>query len=559
MKMPKNKNNEQRQQTNTEFSASYTTGGVGNFYGVSSVKSRLRSQFLPRKPRGNLLPQATFDVNSMCKVGNKTGEVYARKVNCGPCGGCCEDRVRWLTLRGGCACLLDLLFSLFRRLGLKVKYCDIVNAPGFHEVFCLRCREVEVECSGLALPKERERILSRDKVFKTSYLNQRIREAGTLAQVREYMRLAFESELFASTGMPVAPGLVDRTIKELLSEFKVFRSELELALVLWYAIGSDKKLLSNVMPGLLSPYTVKTKRRYGGWTDVLEVECVLCRLSDKHILFDTTVGFTAFVKSLLTHLVYDHGIRDWRLLPLVSFMVKNAGATAQSPVEGGGQGAESPAGGKLTNALIDVLVTVGLIEVDGGVYRCRLDGLAFSYKEGIAEHLLRDHVDLARDVKMVIDTLMGTACGSSSESKNTASVTAARGGSNRSEATSALSVGRDLLADLASDTELDEQVIRSFLDWLFNEELVKHWSIGLHALVEDALKSGHAGPVELRRRLGIQSHSDVKENINDPKYFSLLSTVRKIANYLAKAGLLDYAEDVDVINCRKCTGSTNSN
>jgi len=544
-------------------SASHNTGGLGNFYGVSSVKNSLHRQFLPRKLRGNLLPQATFDVNSMCKVGNKTGGGYARKVNCGPCGGCCEDRVRWLTLRGGCACLLDLLFSLFRRLGLKVKYCDIVNAPGFHEVFCLRCREGEVECSGLTLPKERERILSRDVLFKTSYFNQRIREAGTIAQVREYMRLAIESELFANMGMPVAPGLVDRTIKELLSEFKVFHNELELALVLWYAIGSDKKLLSNVMPGLLSPYTVRTKRRYGNWTDVLEVECVLCRLGGKHVLFDTTVGFTTFTRKLLMHLVYDHGIRDWRLLPLVSFMVRNTNATAQGPVEGGGQGVESPAGVKLVDALIDVLVTVGLIEVDGGVYRCRLDGLAFSGKEGIAEHLLRDHVDLARDVKIVIDTLMSTACGSSSESKNIASVstqqTTAQGSSNQSKATSALSVGRDLLTDLVSATGLDEQVIQSFLDWLFNEELAKHWSIGLHALVEDALKSGHAGSVELRRRLGIQSHSDVKENINDPRYFSLFSTVRKIANYLVKAGLIDYVEDVDVINCRKCTGSTNSN
>ena len=323
------KNNEQRQQTNTKFGASHNTGGLGNFYGVSSVRSRLRRQFLPRKSRGKLPSQATFDVNSMCKVGNKPGGGYARKVNCGPCGGCCEDRVRWLTLRGGCACLLDLLFSLFRRLGLKVKYCDIVNAPGFHEVFCLRCREGEVECSGLTLPKERERILSRDVLFKTSYLNQRIREAGTLAQVREYMRLAIESEHFASTGKPVAPGLVDRTINELLSEFKVFHSEVELALVLWYAIGSDKKLLSNVMPGLLSPYTVRTKRRYGNWTDVLEVECVLCRLSGKHVLFDTTVGLTAFTRKLLMHLVYDHGVRDWRLLPLASFMVRNTNATAQ--------------------------------------------------------------------------------------------------------------------------------------------------------------------------------------------------------------------------------------
>jgi hypothetical protein len=258
----------------------------------------------------------------------------------------------------------------------------------------------------------------------------------------------------------------------------------------------------------------------------LEVECVLCRLGGKRVFFDTTVGFTTFVKSLLTHLVYDHGIRDWRLLPLVSFMVRNTSATAQGSVEGGGQVVESSAGVKLVDALIDVLVTVGLIEGDGGVYRCRLDGLAFSGKEGIAEHLLRDHVDLARDVKMVIDTLMGTACGSSSGSKNTASVstpqTVAQGGlNNQSEATSAvsapspnavgLSVGRDLLSDLASATGLGEQVIRSFLDWLINEELARHWSIGLHALVEDVLKSGHAGPVELRRRLGIQSHSDVKK------------------------------------------------
>ena len=112
-------------------SASHNTGGLGNFYGVSSVKNSLHRQFLPRKSRGNLPSQSIFDVNNMCKVDDKTGEGYVRKVNCGPCGGCCEDRIKWLTLRGGCACLLDLLFSLFRRLGLKVKYCDIVNALAF--------------------------------------------------------------------------------------------------------------------------------------------------------------------------------------------------------------------------------------------------------------------------------------------------------------------------------------------------------------------------------------------------------------------------------------------
>jgi hypothetical protein len=67
-------------------------------------------------------------------------------------------------------------------------------------------------------------------------------------------------------------------------------------------------------------------------------------------------------------------------------------------------------------------------------------------------------------------------------------------------------------------------------------------------LVVDVLRSGDARVVRFRRALGINSTLDVEVNINDPLFSRLLASVRSIVRALAKAGLVEYIEDLGVVN-----------
>jgi hypothetical protein len=66
--------------------------------------------------------------------------------------------------------------------------------------------------------------------------------------------------------------------------------------------------------------------------------------------------------------------------------------------------------------------------------------------------------------------------------------------------------------------------------------------------VVDVLRSGDSRVVGFRRALGISSSIDVKININDPLFNRLYTAVRDVVRALARAGLVEYVEELGVVN-----------
>jgi len=91
-------------------------------------------------------------------------------------------------------------------------------------------------------------------------------------------------------------------------------------------------------------------------------------------------------------------------------------------------------------------------------------------------------------------------------------------------------------------------VIGGFVDWLLGNYLVRYPSVGLVRLVIDVLKSGDSRVVRFRRALGISSSIDVRININDSLFARLLTSVRDVVRALAKTGLVEYVEELGVVN-----------
>jgi hypothetical protein len=54
--------------------------------------------------------------------------------------------------------------------------------------------------------------------------------------------------------------------------------------------------------------------------------------------------------------------------------------------------------------------------------------------------------------------------------------------------------------------------------------------------------------VGFRRALGIRSNVDVKININDASFSRLYTAVRDVVRALAKTGVIEYIEDLGVVN-----------
>jgi len=91
-------------------------------------------------------------------------------------------------------------------------------------------------------------------------------------------------------------------------------------------------------------------------------------------------------------------------------------------------------------------------------------------------------------------------------------------------------------------------VIGGFVDWLLSDYLVRYPSVGLFKLVIDVLKSGDSRVVGFRRALGINSALDVEVSINDPLFSRLYTAVRGVVRALAKAGSVEYVEELGVVN-----------
>jgi len=94
-------------------------------------------------------------------------------------------------------------------------------------------------------------------------------------------------------------------------------------------------------------------------------------------------------------------------------------------------------------------------------------------------------------------------------------------------------------------------VIGGFVDWLLGNYLVRYPSVGLLRLVVYVLRSGDARVVGFRRALGISSSIDVRININDASFNRLYTAVRGVVRALAKAGSVEYIEELNVINSVK--------
>ena len=109
-------------------------------------------------------------------------------------------------------------------------------------------------------------------------------------------------------------------------------------------------------------------------------------------------------------------------------------------------------------------------------------------------------------------------------------------------------VPSEVIEELSRSLGVGVSVVEGFVDWLLSDYLVRYPSVGLLRLVIDVLRSGDSRVARFRRALGIDSALDVEISINDPLFNKLLTAVRTVVRALAKAGLVEYVEDLGVVN-----------
>jgi hypothetical protein len=117
----------------------------------------------------------------------------------------------------------------------------------------------------------------------------------------------------------------------------------------------------------------------------------------------------------------------------------------------------------------------------------------------------------------------------------------------------------EVVAELGRSLGVGSDVIEGFVGWLLGDYLVRYPSVGLLRLVIDVLRSGDARVVRFRRALGINSTLDVEININNPLFSRLLTSVRSIVRALAKTGVIEYVEDLGVVNLSRESQEPKSN
>ncbi len=117
-------------------------------------------------------------------------------------------------------------------------------------------------------------------------------------------------------------------------------------------------------------------------------------------------------------------------------------------------------------------------------------------------------------------------------------------------------VPSEVIEELSRVLGVGNGVIEGFANWLLGDYLVRYPSVGLLRLAIDVLNSGDSRVARFRRALGINSALDVEVNINDPLFNRLYTAVRGVVRALARAGLVEYIEDLGVVNLPQpnCTG-----
>jgi len=109
-------------------------------------------------------------------------------------------------------------------------------------------------------------------------------------------------------------------------------------------------------------------------------------------------------------------------------------------------------------------------------------------------------------------------------------------------------VPSEVIEELSRSLGVEVSVVEGFVGWLLSDYLVRYPSVGLLRLVIDVLRSGDARVARFRRALGIKSTLDVEVNINNPLFNRLLTAVRTVVRALARTGVIEYIEDLGVVN-----------
>jgi hypothetical protein len=120
-------------------------------------------------------------------------------------------------------------------------------------------------------------------------------------------------------------------------------------------------------------------------------------------------------------------------------------------------------------------------------------------------------------------------------------------------------VPSEVIKELGRSLGVEVSVVEGFVGWLLNAYLVRYPSVGLLRLVIDVLKSGDARVVRFRRSLGVGSSLGVEVNINNPLFNRLLTSVRGVVRALARTGVIEYIEDLGVVNLSRESQEPKSN
>jgi hypothetical protein len=246
--------------------------------------------------------------------------------------------------------------------------------------------------------------------YKAGYLLKMVGEAGELGQVIDRLVFATREYLEYVNRRVVGEGEARQFVEDLARELG-FSGIRDLALYLWWLVPS--RVIRN-MDGLIDPGFVE---RRGPYVDVLSVRCVLPHDGGKDWSVHTTMNLPKFLRALVTHFKYVHGLTDWR--QVAKWVIDKPWREVVVNQLGGGEGEVrhedwdrlSPSlrlylFEDVLNKLIDVLIAIGLVEDLGdGMYKCVLDGMVTKGRLNVYKHIRNEHMDLANDVKGLLESV----------------------------------------------------------------------------------------------------------------------------------------------------------
>jgi len=331
---------------------------------------------------------------------NKTAETTAQRsrvVDCRPCNGCCGNRAGFRVP----AVLYDLLLRVAEREGVPL--CRLLGDD--------LCELVELVRGGSGRVGVSERGLSRRVQYKAGYLLKMVAEAGEVGQVVDRLILAVREYLEYAERRRVGEGEARQNVEDLARELG-FSNVRDFALYLWWLVPS------RVVRGMDGLVALGSVERRGPYVDVLSVRCQLPHEGGGDWQVHTTMDLPRFLRALVTHFKYVHGLTDWR--QVAKWVIDKPWREVVVNQLGGGEGEVrhedwdmlSPSlrlylFEDVLSKLIDVLVGVGLVEdLDGGNYKCVLDGVVVKGRFGLFKHLRNEHRDLVNVVRSLLDSMV---------------------------------------------------------------------------------------------------------------------------------------------------------